>query len=166
MDKIKLLFIMTILAIVVGGILVSYDRSTHNEKEVKSYDLGDAAAPKAEISQYSHDFGNLDSKDLLFHTFEIKNTGENPLQLTDISTSCGCTSVTLEINGEDSPKFSMHGNSKWTGEVPKDKIAKVKVTFDPGFHEIHGKVERFIYIKTNDPEKQNINLEISATANF
>lgn len=37
------------------------------------------------------DFGTINEDDLVNHKFKFKNTGKNPLLITNASASCGCT---------------------------------------------------------------------------
>ena len=44
------------------------------------------------FKEVSHDFGKVPaSKDTLWHTFTFTNTGNEPLQIQDVKTSCDCT---------------------------------------------------------------------------
>jgi len=47
-------------------------------------------------SKTSHNFGQALSGELITHTFTLSNTTEDPIQITDIRTSCGCTASKLE----------------------------------------------------------------------
>lgn len=85
-------------------------------------------------------------------TFLIKNAGTDILKLTNIKTSCTCTSAQLTIDGNVSPKFGMHTTSSWVGEVPPGGQAQLMVVFDQDFHGPSGvgAVERLISVETND----------------
>lgn len=39
----------------------------------------------------THDFGNIVQGDAVEHTFKFTNTGNEPLVITDVKVSCGCT---------------------------------------------------------------------------
>jgi hypothetical protein len=39
----------------------------------------------------THDFGNIVQGDAVEHTFTFTNTGNEPLIITDVKVSCGCT---------------------------------------------------------------------------
>ena len=39
----------------------------------------------------THDFGNMEQGDVLEHTFKFTNTGNEPLVITNVQVSCGCT---------------------------------------------------------------------------
>lgn len=51
------------------------------------------AGPKAQISfkESSHDFGDIKQGDKVEYTFEYTNTGQAPLILSNVQTTCGCT---------------------------------------------------------------------------
>lgn len=41
--------------------------------------------------EQSHDFGDIYQGDKVEHTFTFKNTGNEPLIITNVQVSCGCT---------------------------------------------------------------------------
>ena len=49
------------------------------------------AQPKAELSETSHDFGQVREDMSLVHTFVIKNSGTENLQVIDVDPDCACT---------------------------------------------------------------------------
>jgi len=65
--------------------------------------------------KYEHDFGKIsETGGIVNYEFKIKNTGSEPLVITKVTTSCGCTVP------------------DWTKEpVAAGKNGFVKVTFDP-----------------------------------
>ncbi|MCD8138055.1 MAG: DUF1573 domain-containing protein [Parabacteroides gordonii] len=50
----------------------------------------------AEATQTEIDFGTFNKSEIKQTTFEIKNTGDNPLVIVDVSTTCGCTAATYD----------------------------------------------------------------------
>ncbi len=50
------------------------------------------------IKETSHDFGKIPQGKPVYYTFEITNTGKEPLKLDNVQASCGCT--TPEWNRE------------------------------------------------------------------
>jgi len=52
-----------------------------------------AAMPQTTVkfAESSHDFGKIKQGDIAKHTFTFTNTGEEPLVLTRVKPSCGCT---------------------------------------------------------------------------
>lgn len=47
--------------------------------------------PVIEFNETEHDFGNIEKGKSVETTFTYKNTGNAPLVITDIKSSCGCT---------------------------------------------------------------------------
>ena len=48
---------------------------------------------KIEFSEKSKDFGDIFQGDKVSHTFKFKNTGNQPLILSNVITTCGCTAT-------------------------------------------------------------------------
>ena len=50
------------------------------------------AEPEAKFAKTSHDFGKINENDGKVTTvFEVTNTGDEPLIMNQVQTSCGCT---------------------------------------------------------------------------
>ncbi len=47
--------------------------------------------PKIMFSEASFDFGEITQGDIVKHVFTFENTGNEPLILSDVRTTCGCT---------------------------------------------------------------------------
>jgi len=93
-----------------------------------------------------HDFGDVpQSAGILSTMFEVNNTGDEILEIGELSTSCGCT----------------------TAEISQDSIspsgsAVLTVYFDPDFHdEPLDKITRTVFIPTNDPTQQEAEVKIT-----
>ena len=50
----------------------------------------------AEATPTEIDFGTFDKSEIKEANIEIKNTGDNPLVIVDVSTTCGCTAATYD----------------------------------------------------------------------
>ena len=50
----------------------------------------------AEVTQTEIDFGTFDKSEIKQTTIEVKNTGDCPLVIVDVSTTCGCTAATYD----------------------------------------------------------------------
>ena len=48
-------------------------------------------ATTAEFSTMKHDFGKIKAGEKVEHSFSFKNTGNNPLKISNVKPSCGCT---------------------------------------------------------------------------
>lgn len=51
----------------------------------------DANKPEFKFNKVSHDFGTLTEGEVATFDFEFKNTGKEPLLITNVVPSCGCT---------------------------------------------------------------------------
>lgn len=107
---------------------------------------GTLAAPRIELSTAFFDLGDINPDEgIRTETFFIKNTGGAVLDIISVSTSCGCTEA----------------------EVESDKIApgeqtKLIVQYDPSVHpELVGKIQRVVYVKSNDPVQGEVELELT-----
>lgn len=61
---------------------------------LNQFDLG----PKITFEKTMHDFGSLDFKAQAIHDFKFKNTGDAPVILSNVSSTCGCTSPSWPKN--------------------------------------------------------------------
>lgn len=98
-------------------------------------------------------------------TFKIKNTGTEVLKLTNVKTSCACTSAQVKTKSVQSPLFSMHSVSSWVGEIGAGEEAELEVIFDQRFHGPTGigPINRTITVETND--EKNRTIEFNLTGN-
>lgn len=89
-----------ILVLLSAVCLVSFTSCKQNAaKKIDAANLSaaaerDAAASKFPVMQFDqteHDFGDIEKGKPVETTFSYKNTGDAPLVITDIKTSCGCT---------------------------------------------------------------------------
>ncbi len=88
----------------------------------------------ATFKEKEHDFGYIkEAKGAVSHTFELKNTGDKPLVIMQVVTSCGCTR----------PDFP-------TKPIKPGKTAKIKVTFNPAGRS--GAFMKPIKVKTSGDE--------------
>ena len=130
-------------------------------KKVADYSADDPNAPKLETTEKRYDFGKITLQDVVSHDFNINNVGKNPLVITDLMTSCHCTTVILKVPGKaDSPEFGMHTEGGWQGEVPPETEAVLAVTYEPAKHPARGPVSRVITFNSNDPSNQKVQLEV------
>lgn len=49
------------------------------------------SGPQITFAEKSFDFGEINQGDRVEHVFEFENTGTEPLVLSDVRTTCGCT---------------------------------------------------------------------------
>ncbi|WP_456473679.1 DUF1573 domain-containing protein [Candidatus Pyrohabitans sp.] len=112
------------------------------------------------ISPESHDFGMVSVRGGEVSTsFVVENRGDGDLVISDMETSCACTSATIEYRGKEGPRFNMreHGTNPkgWSQRIHPGEKAYLKVYYSPRVHpDIRGEVIRFVTLYTNDPQNQ------------
>jgi uncharacterized cupredoxin-like copper-binding protein len=90
------------------------------------------AAPSILVEKPTHDFGTINQGQKVDHLFAVKNRGDEPLTITQIRSSCGCTAATLS-----------------TKTIPPGKSGEVKVTFDST--NFADQVTKTVHLDSNDP---------------
>ncbi|PVH24618.1 DUF1573 domain-containing protein [Sphingobacterium corticibacter] len=89
--------------------------STSSSTEVAKANTGNG---EVSFAEEAFDFGQITDGEVVDHTFKFKNTGTEPVIISRVSTSCGCTtpeytSTPVAPNGEGEVKvrFDSHGQS-------------------------------------------------------
>jgi hypothetical protein len=106
--------------------------------------------PKIKVIPETHNFGNIPPKKISY-TFSVENIGESTLEIYRVSTSCGCTTASID-----------------TKMIEPGETAQVIVNFEPALHRSFKKgavvpMRRTIYIRSNDPETPEKSVFIIAT---
>ncbi len=101
--------------------------------------------PQLDLPSTSHDFGRIPKRPDVAHVFAVQNTGTDDLLISDLVTSCGCTTAELS-----------------SSLIPPGQRADLTVTFDPDYHEIEGEVSRLVWFATNDPTQPWVEVRITA----
>lgn len=123
---------------------------------VISYNTSDKEKPIAEVKETFFDFGTIKVSEEKSKDFIIKNIGNKPLQLSNITTSCGCTVVQIIYKGKTSDEFSMHAQSEYVAEIAPQTTTKIRVIYRPYAMPVYGVVGREAYISTNDPSNPKL----------
>lgn len=106
----------------------------------------------AEVLEPVYGFGTVEPGTIVEHSFAISNTGEKPLDLLQVSPSCGCTAVSPEEKTIWPGHFGLvHVKLDTAGLAgPQSKAVRVR-TSDPLAKEItlqmHGEVARDVEAK-------------------
>ncbi|MCR4328269.1 MAG: DUF1573 domain-containing protein [Patescibacteria group bacterium] len=88
------------------------------------------------------------------HAFTVRNTGDEAVRVTQLYTSCMCTTAQIRASGGDAGPFGMRGH----GFLPRINIpiepgeeAVVEAVFDPAAHGPAGlgSVNRGVYVATD-----------------
>jgi hypothetical protein len=104
-----------------------------------------APQPNVDLPLARWDWGTIPAIPAVAQIFPIQNTGSQPLLITSVVTSCGCTSAALS-----------------SSVIPPGQRADLKVTFDPNFHATSGAVTRLIWLQTNDPDLPLVEIRLDA----
>ncbi|TXG38903.1 DUF1573 domain-containing protein [Seonamhaeicola maritimus] len=91
-----------------------------NLAEAAERDANASKFPVIEFDKTEHDFGEIEAKKSVSTIFKYKNTGDAPLVITEIKSSCGCTvpqdwsrePLAPGASGEFSVKFNGSGTNK------------------------------------------------------
>ncbi len=96
--------------------------------------------PKIAFTEKSFDFGEIMQGDRVEHIFEFENKGTEPLILSDIRTTCGCTV------------------SEWPREpIAPGKKSNIKVRFNStGKKGLQNKIVTVMSNAVNNPERVKI----------
>lgn len=155
-----IVIVIVIILIIIGGIVLAFNSSNSSNISEKNYQKTDVNRPKLEISETNFDLGKMSVKDIKSKDIKIKNIGNETLVMKNFSSSCNCTFIRLKTEKVTSPKFSMHSNASWKGELPANSEALITVTYQPSLMPVQGEITRSAYFKTNDPEKPEITIGI------
>jgi hypothetical protein len=112
---------------------------------------GYAALPQSpgriELSATEFDLGTVPNTALVSQVFQVRNVGRGPLEITGVSTSCGCTSAEI-------------GDRR----LSPGETTDLRVTYDPLEHDgATGRFMRLVYVRSNDPDTPEANLTIRVT---
>ncbi len=104
-----------------------------------------SAVPRIELSAASFNWGDINpAAGIRTETFWVKNSGTALLNITGVSTSCGCTKA--EVDKE---------------VLQPGEQAQLIISYDPGTHKgLVGPIKRMVYIQSNDPLHQEVSLEL------
>jgi hypothetical protein len=100
----------------------------------------------AETAQFS--FGEVVNGNIVSETVAISNTGNSPLVIDAVSTSCGCTQASLDAM-----------------RIEPGASAQLTIQFDSGAHgpDANGEITRQVFIASNDPDQPELMIEFDAT---
>ncbi len=105
-------------------------------------------------------------KGVVTHAFPIQNTGNKPLNITNLATSCMCTKVYFTSGKEKGPQAGMKGmssTSAWIGTLQPQEKGEIVAMFDPQFHGPQGvgAISRLVSFETNDPDHPHVELSFA-----
>jgi len=103
-------------------------------------------APRISVEPASFDFGKALPGKTLEKQFSLRNFGDAPLVIEQVSTTCGCTAALLD----DAHKVLKPGES---GQL------RVRLST----RDYSGKVVRSVLVRSNDPQTKLLEIKVEAT---
>jgi hypothetical protein len=103
--------------------------------------------PQINLETTHFDFGDVVNGEILSRDILVSNDGDEAIIAQSVSTTCGCTTATLEPM-----------------TIPPGGSANLHITFDSGAHgpELTGQLTRQIFITSNDPNQPEAMVEFTA----
>jgi hypothetical protein len=140
----KKLFLLSVLSLLSTAIfaLVDAQPAKKTKKTKKESIVVEDTLPKVPIIQFKslvHDYGNIYKKDNGVYNFEFTNKGKADLQLTNVTSSCGCTVP------------------EWTKEpIPPGKSAVITVSYDTSRV---GPINKSVFVDSNAGERITLSIK-------
>ena len=119
-------------------------RLPHSAPVARTLPAG-APQPDLDVPVVRWDWGTIPAQPPVAQTFPIQNRGNEPLLVSNVTTSCGCTIADLS-----------------SSVIPPGQRADLLVVFDPAYHETVGPVTRVVWVETNDPDTPLLELRLDA----
>ena len=101
--------------------------------------------PDIGLETTRHDFGAIGQGEVATTEISVRNVGQGDLKIETVSTSCGCTSAQVEPT-----------------TIAPGAEGRLIIRYDSGVHPDRGPIQRFIYIASNDPDEQEVEVIILA----
>jgi hypothetical protein len=139
----KKLFILSILCLLSTSIFAQEEakptkKTKGNKKEIVVEDTL-PKVPAINFPNLVHDYGNIYKNDNGVCTFEFKNTGKADLQLTNVSSSCGCTVP------------------EWPKEpIPPGKTSSIKVSYNTSRV---GPINKSVFVDSNAGDRVTLTIK-------
>jgi len=100
-------------------------------------------APRIAVDERNFSFGRVPNDRGVEHVFTVSNTGDAPLVISRVQTSCGCTAAMME-----------------SSVIKAGESGRLRVSFNP--RNMHQVVTRGVTIWSNDPVEPTVVLNVSA----
>lgn len=147
------------LFVILGGTLALLKQTGQNSNIV-------VVASALELSDTTHSWGTIpyDGGNQVVE-FSLKNTGQDSVQLSDLRTSCMCTTAQVLVGDNQSPEIRMVDSQGWQAELQPNQLAVVRVEFDPAYHGLQGlgDIKRIITLKTNAQNYEQLEFSVEGT---
>ncbi len=109
---------------------------------VPVFNAAQVIGPKASFTEKKFDFGKVEQGEVVTHDFEIYNTGDAPLKIFYVRSSCGCTAA-----------------KPANDTIPPGGKTSIHVKFNSGHYKGHQR--KYVYVITNDPKNREIRFALT-----
>lgn len=130
--------ILVSVLIVIATVSLSCSQTPANESEESVF------GPGIEFSELKHDYGTIEQGGDGTYNFEFTNTGTEPLVLSNVRSSCGCTIPKWPrepINAGETASILVKYNTNRPGPFNKSITVYSNASEQPIVLHIKGKVE-------------------------
>lgn len=103
-------------------------------------------APEISLETTRLELGDVPNGQIVTRDVLVRNDGDADLQVQTLTTSCGCTTASLD---------AMH--------IEPGAAASLHIAFDSGAHgpDLTGPMMRQVYITTNDPVRPDLTIDLA-----
>ena len=102
---------------------------------------------RIELSAREYDLGTVPNTGPVSQVFQVRNVGRGELEITGVSTSCGCTAAEVADRN-----------------LAPGEATDLTVTYDPQVHGGEtGEFLRVVYVRSSDPDTPEASLMIQVT---
>ena len=106
---------------------------------------GCTGSPSVEVRPATYDFGAIAADAPVTTTLQVRNTGQGKLIISDVTTSCGCTTAKVDATS-----------------LAAGAITNLTITFDPQAHPgLYGPLLRMVYLRSNDPVQSEVEVPVT-----
>jgi hypothetical protein len=105
-------------------------------------------APRISLAQSHAELGEVTNGEVRSLVIGLSNAGERDLVIESVTTSCGCTTASVE-----------------PAVIPPGGSGQLTIQYDSGAHgpDFTGEATRQVFIDTNDPDESEVVFTFSAT---
>ncbi|MBU0531630.1 MAG: DUF1573 domain-containing protein [Candidatus Uhrbacteria bacterium] len=129
-----------------------------------------ASADELSVPESSWNYGTVEMKNgPVTKMVELINNATDPILVSDLYTSCGCTKARLVRDNDDATPWATmpgHGIQPTIEELiqPGEKV-EIEVVFDPAAHGPKGvgNISRNVFLELNQDPNERIELNFTAT---
>lgn len=161
------IIVIAVGVVVLGGVLFYAQPKARDHSAMNVEASGNQLNLK--LNPINYDFGTISMKNgLVTKAFMVKNEQTEPVKLSELYTSCMCTSAKIKIGADGYGPFGMlgHGGMKMLNQsLAPGQEAQLEVTFNPNAHGPSGigVIERTVTLKSDKGDLANVNIKATVT---